>query len=243
MKKSTVFLLSILFSFSSLAGDTLYFRLSNPWNTVKDVNGKYLRKAVLTKDSSWLTLDYNQSNILVARSYYTDTTFKRKLFCHSYFDEEKGYLSQVRCYDNGQLHGLQTGFASNGDTLWTETFDHSYLLSSKNNPGYTPKEVTVNVTETESQFPGGKAGWVKFLSENFVYPQKAVRKKIQGTVVVQFIVDKEGKVTDVSVVNPIDPLLDAAAIELIKSSPDWIPAMQNGKKVKSYKKQPIVFQL
>lgn len=203
---------------------------------MKDVNGKYLRKAVLTKDSSWLTLDYNQSNILIARSYYTDTNFRRKLFCHTYYHEEKGFLQQVKCYDDGKLHGLQVGYDQNGDTLWTETYDHSHLVSSKSYGLFAKIEM-------ESKFPGGDAGWRRYLSENFVYPQKAIRKKIQGTVIVQFIVDKEGKVTDVQVVKPVDPLLDAAAIQLIKSSPDWTPAVQNGRNVKSYKKQPIVFQL
>jgi len=236
MKKPIIFLLIILSAFSSLAADTLYFRLSNPWNTVKDVNGKYLRKAVLTADSSWLTLDYNQSNILVARSYYADTNFKRKLFCHSYYDEEKGFLNQVKCYDNGQLHGLQIGYGPNGDTLWTETYDHSHFVTTKS-------YVSFSKIETESKFPGGDAGWRKYLSENFHYPEKAIRKKIQGTVIVQFIIDKEGKVTNVQVAKPVDPLLDAAAIQLIQSSPDWIPAVQNGRKVSSYKKQPIVFQL
>jgi protein TonB len=104
-------------------------------------------------------------------------------------------------------------------------------------------DTTYTVVEIESEFPGGAKGWIRYLTDNFHYPKAAVRKRIQGEVVVQFIVDKQGKVTEVAVIKSVHPLLDEEAMRLIKESPDWKPAMQNGKKVKSYKKQPIVFRL
>jgi protein TonB len=75
-----------------------------------------------------------------------------------------------------------------------------------------------------------------------VYPKKAERKKIEGTVVVQFIVDKDGTISNISAVSGPE-LLQEAATEVIKKSPNWTPASQNGRKVKSYKKQPITFKL
>ena len=97
--------------------------------------------------------------------------------------------------------------------------------------------------EIESEFPGGAKGWNRYLMDNLNYPKAAVRKRIQGTVVVQFIVDKDGNVTDAEVIQSVHPLLDDEALRLIKNSPRWKPAIQDGKKVKSYKKQPVVFQL
>ena len=238
----TLVVLIVLYS-PAHANDTLYFRISNPWNTVKDTQGKYLRKAIHTSDSGWLTLDYNAQHILVARSYYTDTIFKTKLYCHSYYNEAKGFLEHVRCYKNGQLDGISTGFNEKGDTLWTETYNQSYHVSSKYYPGYDPPGIIFTKVEVESEFPGGRAGWAEYLSKNLRYPQKAIRKRIQGTVVLQFIVDKEGKVSDVSVILSVHPLLDNEAKRMITESPNWTPATQNGRKVKSYKKQPIVFKL
>jgi len=96
--------------------------------------------------------------------------------------------------------------------------------------------------DIESDFPGGAAGWRRFLQNNLVYPKKAERKKIEGTVVVQFIVDKDGTISNISAISGPE-LLQEAATDVIKKSPNWTPATQNGRKVKSYKKQPITFKL
>ena len=96
--------------------------------------------------------------------------------------------------------------------------------------------------EVESAFPGGAQGWARFLQTHLVYPPKAARKNIEGEVVLQFIVGKDGKVSDVSALSG-PPLLQQAALEVMSQSPKWTPATQDGKKVKSYKKQPIVFRL
>jgi protein TonB len=96
--------------------------------------------------------------------------------------------------------------------------------------------------EIESSFPGGEAGWLRFLKSSLVYPAKAVRKKVEGTVVVQFIVEKDGSLSDIEAISGPDLLWDAA-VKVIKASPNWKPAVQYGKKVKSYKKQPIAFRL
>jgi TonB family protein len=96
--------------------------------------------------------------------------------------------------------------------------------------------------EIESEFPGGAPAWQRFLGANLVYPKKAIRKKIQGTVLLQFIVDKDGSISDLKALSG-DPLLIQAALEAMQNSPRWHPAVQRGKQVKSYKKQPIVFRL
>jgi protein TonB len=96
--------------------------------------------------------------------------------------------------------------------------------------------------EIESEFPGGSRAWLNFLSSHLTYPKKAVRKRIEGTVVLQFIVDKDGSISDLSALTG-DPILAEAALKAMVDSPRWKPAMQNGRLVKSYKKQPIVFRL
>ncbi len=96
--------------------------------------------------------------------------------------------------------------------------------------------------EIESQFPGGPKAWLAFLNSHLEYPKKAARKKIEGTVVLQFIVDKDGRITDLKALSG-DPVLEEAALKAMADSPRWTPAIQNGRLVKSYKKQPIVFSL
>jgi protein TonB len=98
--------------------------------------------------------------------------------------------------------------------------------------------------EIESEYPGGLPAWAKFLNANIHYPDKAIRKRIQGEVVVQFIVDKEGSVSDVQAISgPDKGGLREEAVRVIKISGKWTAAVQFGRKVKSYKKQPIIFRL
>jgi protein TonB len=101
--------------------------------------------------------------------------------------------------------------------------------------------VTLKV-EIESEYPGGTNAWQRFLNRNLRYPQEAIDQNVEGYVTVQFIVDKEGNVSEVEAVSgPAE--LRAEAVRVIKKSGKWTPAIQNGRKVKSYKKQPIGFRL
>lgn len=96
--------------------------------------------------------------------------------------------------------------------------------------------------EVDSQFPGGTEAFHEFLQRNLRYPQEAVDKEVSGTVVVQFVVDQAGVLKDIEAINgPFE--LQAEAVRVIRKSAYWLPARQNGRFVKSYKKQPIVFKL
>lgn len=98
--------------------------------------------------------------------------------------------------------------------------------------------------EIESSYPGGPGAWMRYLNKTFRYPGKAADDNIQGMVVVQFIVDKEGNVSEVEAIQgPADGGLREEAVRVILKSGKWEPAIQNGRKVKSYKKQPISFRL
>src|ERR1700722_6984625 len=111
----------------------------------------------------------------------------------------------------------------------------------KDNEDY---DKTFTKGEIEAVFPGGTAAWLRYLNKNLRYPDDAVNNEIQGTVVVQFIVDKEGNVSDVNAISgPDNGGVREGAVRVIKKSGKWTPAVQNGRQVKSYKKQPIVFRL
>lgn len=101
---------------------------------------------------------------------------------------------------------------------------------------------TFTKVEIESEYPGGAPAWMRYLNKTLRYPQEAIDNEVQGTVVIQFIVDKEGMVSEVEAISGPEELR-SEAIRVIKKSGKWEPAVQNGRKVKSYKKQPIVFRL
>jgi protein TonB len=105
-------------------------------------------------------------------------------------------------------------------------------------------EVIFSKVEIESSYPGGMPAWARFLHKNLNYPEDAMERGIQGPVMVQFIVDKEGNVSDIEVVSgPTDGGLREEAIRVIRKSGKWTPAIQNGRVVKSYKRQPVIFQM
>jgi protein TonB len=101
---------------------------------------------------------------------------------------------------------------------------------------------TFTKVEIESEYPGGASAWARYLNKSLTYPSEAQEAEVQGTVVVQFIVDKEGNVSDVEAISGPKEL-QAEAVRVIKKSGKWTPAVQNGRQVKSYKKQPITFRL
>jgi protein TonB len=95
---------------------------------------------------------------------------------------------------------------------------------------------------TDPDFPGGMGAWLAFIQKNLRYPRAALKANIQGTVVVQFTVNPNGKVTDIRAVSGPEELKQAA-VDVINKSSKWNPAVQRGRNVKGYKKQPIIFRI
>lgn len=107
----------------------------------------------------------------------------------------------------------------------------------------TSKEEDSVIVEVPAQFRGGMQAFYEYVGKSLNYPKKARKKKIQGKVVVQFVIDKNGEIIDVEVIKSLHPLLDAEAVRVIQSSPKWIPATHEGKKVKIRMTMPINFTL
>lgn len=103
--------------------------------------------------------------------------------------------------------------------------------------------VVFQVVETMPSFPGGDASLFKFLSDNVKYPVIAQENGIQGRVICQFVVNRDGSIVDVEVVRPVDPSLDKEAIRVIKSMPNWSPGKQRGKAVRVKYTLPVNFRL
>lgn len=92
-------------------------------------------------------------------------------------------------------------------------------------------------------FPGGERALMEFLKENVKYPPMAAKRKTQGRVVMTFVVDKTGKVTEIKVAKSVDIYLDTEAMRVCKLLPDFIPARQNGEPVSVWFTLPITFKL
>ena len=113
-------------------------------------------------------------------------------------------------------------------------------------PVEKPKETVVQVfrsVEQMPQFPGGEAALMKYLQSHINYPPMAVENGVQGRVVVQFVVDKTGKVGEVVVVRNVDKDLDKEAVRVCKSLPKFTPGRQNGQAVAVWYTLPVTFKL
>lgn len=103
--------------------------------------------------------------------------------------------------------------------------------------------MNIAMVEQKPEFPGGEAAMYKYLGDNIVYPSAASEEGIQGRVVVEFVVGKDGSITNVKVVRPRHPALDKEAVRVIKSMPKWIPGRNNGQPVKVTYTLPVTFKL
>ncbi|PKP17749.1 MAG: energy transducer TonB [Bacteroidetes bacterium HGW-Bacteroidetes-21] len=104
--------------------------------------------------------------------------------------------------------------------------------------------VNFYIIEEKPEFPGGNdAALSKWIAENTRYPQTAKELEISGKVYIQFIIDKEGNITEAEVIRSVDPLLDKEALRVINSMPKWKPGKQRSKAVKVSFQIPIKFIL
>ena len=104
-------------------------------------------------------------------------------------------------------------------------------------------EAAFDVVEEMPEFPGGPQAMMDYLMKNVCYPKTAFDANIQGRVIAQFVVDKEGTIRGAHVVKSVDPALDAEAVRVINSMPKWKPGRQNGKVVNVKYTIPVNFQL
>ena len=105
------------------------------------------------------------------------------------------------------------------------------------------KEDPFNVVEDMPAFPGGMEAMIQFISSNIQYPADAQKQKVDGRVLVNFVVEKDGSITEVKVIKPAFPSLDAEAIRVVKAMPKWKPGYQNGRAVRVLFTLPINFSL
>ena len=100
-----------------------------------------------------------------------------------------------------------------------------------------------DVVEEMPSFPGGQAALMSFLSSNIKYPVVAQENGVQGRVIVGFVVERDGSITDVKVMRSVDPSLDREAQRVVKAMPRWKPGKQNGSAVRVKYTVPVTFRL
>ena len=103
--------------------------------------------------------------------------------------------------------------------------------------------IKFTVVQKIPEFPGGWSAFMQWLTKNLKYPESARKNRVQGTVVVSFIVNKDGSIASAKVSTSADPVLDAEALRVMKMMPKWKPGMDRNKVCRTMIAVPVVFKL
>ena len=100
-----------------------------------------------------------------------------------------------------------------------------------------------DTVEQMPEYPGGMPALIEFLQTNMKYPEDAQKQKVEGRVMVMFVVEKDGSITDVKVARNVFPSLDEEAVRVVNAMPKWTPGKEKGKPVRVQYTLPISFRL
>ncbi len=122
----------------------------------------------------------------------------------------------------------------------TSTFG---ALAEKEDAISIEKDPVFQVVEQMPQFPGGGAAIMKYFSEQINYPEEALQNRVEGRVIAQFTIKKDGSISDINIVRKVDPALDLETERVIAAMPKWQPGKQNGQVVNVKFTLPVIFKL
>ena len=220
---------------------------------------------IVKSDRSGITLVYeynNQGDIMSMTKKRGSIAMEQTTYDYEY-DSTGKYWRSMDQYNNGAFFLVKKrSFASPDPYRTTErrhrwgnqsvSFSNNTNINNRNN-SYTEgtqktyvrssNEKVYDVVEQMPSFPGGMPALMSWLSQNVKYPEIAVKNGIQGRVIVQFVVEKDGSVTNVHVAHPVDPSLDKEAARVIKAMPKWEPGKQKGSPVRVKYTVPVTFKL
>lgn len=225
-----------------------YYAYDKNWNGVTSMDSAtYFSRVRKISDTCWEVHNYNLVGPMISKEVYKDEQNK---VAHGtwVFYKPTGYMDSVCDFVDNYAQGSWYYFNDTGRAYKEKKFQRGRLVEvidlikrdsiREANGGNAQFEIV----EKESEFKGAINGWRKYLERKLNYPERALKGNIQGMVVVQFVVDTEGKIGMIDLYKSVELSLDDEAKRLIITSPAWEPAVLNGKKVKSYKRQPIVFR-
>ena len=160
-------------------------------------------------------------------------------------DEEVKPEDEIKTQDqlNESKTAIGTFDVKGNDDANGEVLKAKEVIAQPEPPKHEEESKVFDIVEQMPSFPGGPAALMKFLSENIKYPVVAQENGVQGRVVVAFVVERDGSITDVHIARGVDPSLDKEAVRVVKSMPKWTPGKQNGSAVRVKFNVPVAFRL
>jgi TonB family protein len=202
-------------------------------------------------DTSWMVAYYNNNGPLRKLEHYKEKKCTNKNGRFAYYNL-RGFIDSTGNFINGTQGGKWVIYDNYGTGIQEKEYQDGLMIESKDLDlkkvsNYDSANLaSSNPNEVQSKFPGGDHAWQQYMFKNMKIPDEVIKNAtngLNGTVIVGFTIEADGTVKDIYVVKSRLYELDRVAIDLIKNSGKWIPAAKDGVKVKSYKKQPIVFKI
>ncbi|MEO7213231.1 TonB family protein [Mucilaginibacter sp.] len=159
------------------------------------------------------------------------------------FDSKFKYIDEEGRVKNGLRDSIWNGTDKNLKVTFTETYKEGNLIAGAMIDSAGAKFTYAGTRMTSPKFNGGNRAFGNYLGKNIIYPDLERKNGIYGVVILQFVVEKDGRVTDVRVQKSVSPGLDKEASRVIKNSPLWIPGTRFGKPIRVTYAVPINFLL
>ncbi len=239
-------LLTILFLFASpqlfSQADTVYKFFNKNWKPVQK-DSAYFTAKIIKENSNWHRWDFwTSTNIMQMNGYYEDAETEIENGSLKFFNEQ-GILRDSSNYEHGKLMSKYSFYETHSIKGFVSYNNTGQVIKQA---GYTEdgKEIPGYIFQKEAAFPGGIEAWQKYLVKGLTtkQPKAYIQGKISGTVVISFLVYKDGTVQEVEVANSSGyKELDDHAVTVIKKSPKWIPAVQYNQPVIYRQKQSLVY--
>lgn len=194
----------------------------------------------LTKDVELMPVTRQQPNNMVAlmpaRPKRKPTATKINVVDNTVAAQQSAQLPEGTQRQDGEGYDTSSPSASASDEEQTQALS-PVATDMKDNP------LNFRIVEDLPQFPGGAVELMKWLTKNLRYPASAQQMKVQGKVVVQFIINKDGMVSSPKIVTSLNTACDREALRVVRMMPKWKPGVQNNKPCRTMVCIPIIFKL
>lgn len=266
MKPVFIFLFSLMVASAYAQDNVMLYLFTKDWTPAKNMKqAVYIMQEVKESDSLYTCRYYRKEGPMIKWESFRDSAYEIPNGRFAWYNE-KGRIDSLGTVTNG--HKDKNWFYNmddSGHARVEEYFENSRFKSRTNyalrtvtladgttksldkpKPADTVPAKVFTVVQHAAEFPGGLKAWTGYLMRNLHTPARLVeisRPNTKATVVVEFIVNKAGKIGDLFIWRSYEWSADLEAMRVIQSGPDWIPADQNGKAVIYRHKQSITFQV
>jgi protein TonB len=242
---ASLFIFLTVFSQKKKTEDISFYVFDASWKSCKTEDAVYFASLEKISDTAWQWKNYHFSGPLISVETYKDenTTIPNGYF--AWFDA-RGRIDSCGYTRLGKKHDSWL-FFTDSLTIWqSDKYDNGVLIERKDSITLLlEREKNDSIKEfpdeKEATFKGGDKGWIKYLQSNIKYPERAEKMGKTGTVKIFFMVDTDGTLKNIRLYQSVEYSLDEEGIRLLRKSPKWEPAFQNGKNVKAYRIQPVTF--